>query len=157
MVTSVEKVEVLYESGRSRSYQVAVTFGQTAVVEFGLDPELGITVRRMYGAVLGDDKPVNWVPDKKNVKDKVHLADVEGRTVLMPMYLMHNGKDDVVSVMTSTGSCWVLDGGKYVPASTGSGSDFGAPAAAFDVHNDSARHGTVEKENEKVHDGPELG
>lgn len=154
MVTSVEKVEVLFASGRSRAYPVAVEFGSTAVVEFNLDNKLGVTVTRMHGGLLGGNEPVSWIPDRVKSSD-MRWDDVEGCSVLVPMDVLRNGKDDVVGVTTSTGSSWVLDGERYVSIA-GNGSGFDEPVTDFNADS-FALASANEEENEKVRDGRELG
>lgn len=143
MVTSIEKVEVLFASGRSRAYPVAIEFYYTACIEFNLNPKLGITAELMYSGLPGGNMECKWQYDK-----------VKGASVLVPMSVLRNGKDDVVSITTSTGSSWVLDGEEYVSVAN-NGSDFCEPVADFDADNFKPASAN-EKEDEKEFGGREL-
>lgn len=117
MVT-VEKADVLFASGRSRAYPVAVDFDNAAYADFNLDDKLGLTVERRFGQLKGGGQSVDWRGDKLETQTgwytdgspSYDYSSVCGCSVLLPMAEMLAEADPVVSVTTSTGSSWVLVG-----------------------------------------------
>lgn len=117
MVT-VEKADVLFASGRSRAYPVAVDFDNAAYADFNLDDKLGLTVERRFGQLKGGGQSVDWRGDTLKTQTgwytdgspSYDYLSVCGCSVLLPMAEMLAEADPVVSVTTSTGSSWVLVG-----------------------------------------------
>ncbi|OUN45193.1 hypothetical protein B5G20_09995 [Collinsella sp. An7] len=164
MVTSIEKADVLFASGRSRAYPVALEFGDAGVVEFDLDNEVGLTVERRRGSLPGFGKLVSWACDKILRHDKLGRTDIEersGRSVLLPIEVLRREGDEVVSVTTTTGSAWVLSGDKYVSVA-GAGSCDGAVAQTcyLGAGGFGSVGGAAEREKQEgkeMGDGRELG
>lgn len=117
MVTVVN-ADVLFASGRSRSYPVAVDFDNAAYAEFNLDDKLGLTVERRFGQLKGGGQSVDWGCDKLETQTgwytdgtpSYDYSSLHGCSVLLPIAQMLDERDPVVSVTTSTGSSWVLVG-----------------------------------------------
>lgn len=164
MVTSIEKADVLFASGRSRAYPVALEFGDAGVVEFDLDNEVGLTVERRNGSLPGFGKLVSWACDKVLRRDKLGRTDTEersGRSVLLPVEVLRREGDEVVSVTTTTGSAWVLSGDEYVSVACG-GSLGGTVAqtgylGAGGFGGIGGSNEREEQEGQKKYDGHELG
>lgn len=166
MTTSIEKADVLFASGRSRAYPVALEFGDAGVVEFDLDNEVGLTVERRRGTLPGFGKLVSWVCDKVLRRKESGLTEVEehkGRSVLLPVQVLRKKGDEVVSVTTSTGSVWVLSGDEYV--SVAGGGSLGSAVAqtgylgagGFGSVGGAGEREEQEEKGQKVSDGRELG